>query len=180
MNPQGKVPALICESTGLSISESDTISRYLLSEFAHLGPSFQPDNVQSNLLARFHDMYLTTIQMCLYKAGPPFGIFGTRKDALKEYSKQLYVLSSLMDKGGPYLCGGEVSLADATIFPSVVFAEHMFPKFDHGIQQPIPREIEQWYESMKESDGAFEKVFDEVSRPSPTLYVREVRLTKFS
>lgn len=171
INPQGKVPSLKCQTTGRSFAESDTVCRYLLSTYADLGPSFQPENPLSNEIARFHDMYLTTIQTCLYRAGPPFGIFGTRKDALNEYSKQLYVISNLMDDQGPYMCGDEVSLADATVFPSVVFDSYMFPKFDsQGLfmeggqqQQPIPKKIEDWYQRMIDTDSAFKKVYAEIS-----------------
>jgi glutathione S-transferase len=163
VNPQGKVPSLRCEVTGLCIAESDTVSRYLLSEFAHVGPSFQPNDPTSNAIARFHDMYLTSIQGCLYKAVPPFGAFGSRKDALKEYSEQLYKIADLMDDTGPYMCGTEVSLSDATVFPSIVFASFMFPKIDSGIEQPIPPKIENWFKTMIESDAAFKKVYDEVS-----------------
>ena len=109
-------------------------------------------------------MYLTTIQACLYKAGPPFGNIGSRKDALKEYSKQLYVIADLMDGVGPYMCGTEVSLADATVFPSIVFALYMFPKFEFDSEmQPIPKRIEEWFQRMIDTDSAFKKVYDEVS-----------------
>lgn len=126
------------------------------------------------MIARFHDMYLTTIQGCLYKAAGPFGKFPTRKDALREYSKQLYVLADLFLGGeednadSPYLCGEEVSLADATLFPSMVFCTLMFPKFDHGITEksPIPEKLEKWYENLIEKDPIFQKVHDEVRRPS--------------
>jgi len=167
VNPQGKVPSLKCQTTGQSFAESDTVCRYLLSTYSDLGPSFQPENPLSNEIARFHDMYLTTIQTCLYRAGPPFGSFGTRKDALKEYSRQLYVISDLMNDQGPYMCGDEVSLADATVFPSVVFASFMFPKFEFqegsSQQQPIPKKIEDWFQRMIDTDSAFQKVYNEVS-----------------
>lgn len=167
VNPQGKVPSLKCQTTGQNIAESDTVCRYLLSTYSDLGPSFQPENPSSNEIARFHDMYLTTIQTCLYRAGPPFGIFGTRKDALKEYSKQLYVIADLMDDQGPYMCGNEVSLADATVFPSVVFASFMFPKFEFqdgdSQRQPIPKKIEAWFQRMIDTDSAFQKVYNEIS-----------------
>ena len=167
INPQGKIPSLKCQTTGQSFAESDTVCRYLLSTYSDLGPTFQPDNPLSNEIARFHDIYLTTIQSCLYKAVPPFGTFGTRKDALKEYSKQLYVISDLMDDQGPYLCGEEVSLADASVFPSVVFASYMFPKFYQPElfmeDQPIPKKIEDWYQRMIDTDSAFQKVYEEVS-----------------
>lgn len=164
INPQGKVPALKDQSTGICIAESDTVGRFLLSEYAHYGPSFQPNNPISNTMARFHDIYLTSIQACFYKPSPPFGSFMTRKDALKEYSKQLYILADMMDPSGPYLCGTEVSLADATIFPSIVFAAHMFPQFDHGIEKPIPEKIEAWFQKLKSIDSTFQKVYDEVRK----------------
>ena len=171
INPQGKVPSLKVQATGQSIAESDTVCRYLLSTYSHLGPSFQPDNPLSNEIARFHDMYLTTIQACLYKAGPPFGTFGTRKDALQEYSRQLYLVSKLMDDTGPYMCGNEVSLADATVFPSIVFATVMFPKFEFGAErQPIPKNIEDWFQRMIDSDSAFQKVYNEVSGNNATRF----------
>lgn len=163
ISPQGKVPSVKCQETGLCLAESDTVCRYLLSHYAYLGPSFQPENARSNEIARFHDMYLTTIQSCLYRAVPPFGSFGDRKDALHEYSKQLYAISKLMDHNGPYLCGEEVTLADATVFPSIVFASFMYPKFQHGIdQKPVPEKIEQWYHRMIDSDPAFRRVYEEV------------------
>ena len=58
LNPQGKMPLLTAENSGVSIPESDTICRYLMSTYANFGPSFQPDNPKSNLIARLHDMYL--------------------------------------------------------------------------------------------------------------------------
>lgn len=163
IHPQGKVPALKVQETGQTIAESDTVCRYLMSTYSDLGPSFQPNNPLSNEIARFHDMYLTTIQACLYKAGPPYGVYGTRKDALQEYSKQLYVISKLLDDNGPYLCGDEISLADATVFPSIVFAAFMFPKFEFGAKrQPIPKKIEDWYQRMIDTDSACQKVYNEM------------------
>jgi hypothetical protein len=133
-----------------------------MSTYADQGPSFQPDNPRSNQIARFHDLYLTTIQNCLYKPAPPFGIYGDRKQALAEYSKQLYVIADLMEDDAMYACGDEVALADATLFPSVIFAVHMFPKFDSGLEKPVPPKIEAWFQGLIEKDSAFKKAYDEV------------------
>lgn len=163
LNPQGKIPVLHCPELGFSIPESDTISRYLLTKYADKGPSFLPDDHQSNLLSRFHDFYLTTIQGCLYKDRPPFGIFATRSDALAEFRKQLGVLDDLLmeqQQQQQYLCGSEVSLADATIFPTMVFAKHMLPKF--GFPSALPSKIDAWFENLKLSDPVFQRVYDEV------------------
>lgn len=69
LSPSGLMPCLAIQKEHASgmkhISESDTIARYLLSEYSDVGPSFLPENPRSNQIARWHDMYLTTIQGCL-------------------------------------------------------------------------------------------------------------------
>ena len=163
ISPQGKMPCLVCHDTGMNLAESDTIARYLLSKYSHVGPSFQPDNPKSNLIARFNDLYLTTIQGCMYRASGPFGMFGTRKDAIAEYTKQLNVIETMIDGNddeGIYLCGSEVSLADATLFPSCVFAAYMLSKFD--VNPPLPPRMTQWFNLLKEQDATFTKIYDEI------------------
>jgi len=161
LNPQGKMPLLTVED-GMSIPESDTICRYLMYTYSEKPPSFLPNDTKSNLIARIHDMYLTTIQGCMYKASPPFGMYGTRQDALAEFQKQLGVINDLIDddKDGLYLVSSEVSLADATLFPTMVFAKNMLPKF--GIENPLPNKIAKWYDDVKANDPVFSKVHDEV------------------
>lgn len=162
LNPQGKMPLLTVETSGLAVPESDTICRHLLSTYADRGPSFSPDDVRSNLVARLHDMYLTTIQGCLYKAVPPFGTFGCRTQALDEFAKQMGVIEDVVDdvdNGGPYLFGSEVSLADATLFPTMTFARFMLPKF--GRDGP-PSKVTKWYDGLLEKDADFAKVHEEV------------------
>lgn len=168
MNPQGKMPTMHCTETDFSIPESDTICRHLLSTYANKGPSFLPDDPKSNLLCRFHDMYLTTIQGCLYKDRPPFGIYATRADALAEFNKQLLVIENLVSGGAPYLCGSEISLADATIFPTMVFAKHMLPKF--GFDSALPPKIDAWFEQVQRIDFVFKKVYDEVRTDCGALF----------
>jgi glutathione S-transferase/diadenosine tetraphosphate (Ap4A) HIT family hydrolase len=169
-NPEGKMPLFIRngskeeEEDLVHIFESDTIARYLLQEYRHLPPSFQPENPRSNLMARIHDMYLTTTQGCLYKAKPPFGPFYTRQDAIQEFLRQLHILADLMAPSatmdGTYLCGTEVSLADATLFPTVLFASHMLPKFD----LTLPEKLQQWFERISVNDPDFAKVRQEMEQ----------------
>jgi glutathione S-transferase len=61
-------------------------------------------------------------------AAPPFGRFGTRREALKELVAQLAVAESLCDATGPYLTGASFTLADATLFPTLVFVAHVSPQ----------------------------------------------------
>ena len=178
LNPQGKMPVLAIKD-GMSIPESDTICRYLMSTYADKGPDFLPDNPRSNLIARIHDMYITTIQGALYKATPPFGIYRTRSDALDELKLQLKVINDLIedDKDGIYLCGNEVSLADASLFPTMIFIAEMLPKF--GIDDGVPSKLANWFMEVREKDADFAKVYDEVRKhlcsTSTTLCVRNMR-----
>lgn len=183
VNPQQKIPALVRHETTelpkLCLGESDTICRYLVSTYPGRGPSFLPDHPTSNFVARIHDLYMAPIQGCMYKAGPPFGTYGTRSDALEEYKRQWSIVESLVltegtgsaGDGPTYLFGPEVSLADAALFPSAVFARHMLPKFDARANKEealspstaLPPKLEAWYQSVLSNDEAFKRVHDEIS-----------------
>lgn len=143
LNPQGKMPLFITDE-GDAIPESDCISRYLLDKYANQpGPSFVPTTLTqkylSEQLVRLHDVYISPIQGCMYKApGTPFSIFGNdRLAAVAELRKQLDILESIVVKFeekhqnmiGNYLCGNEISLADAAIFPTMVFCQWMLPRY---------------------------------------------------
>lgn len=157
INPQAKMPALEC-SDDINLAESDTIARYLVSRYENIEPSFQPNLPLSNYICRIHDIYMQPIQGSMYKANPPFGTYGTRKDALVEYVKQMNIIDNLISDNTLYLCGNEISLADATMFPSLVFATHMLPKFD---MTPPPKLIK-WFDYLKQHDDVFAKVYDEI------------------
>lgn len=145
VNPLGKIPALIT-SEGDSIPESDTIARYILEKYSESSPSFVPSKMSlkylSEKISRIHDIYISCIQGAMYKApGTPFSTFGNdRKAALNELKRQLNIIEEELNtfedkhpdlKGnlGPFLCGPEISLADATLYPTVVFCVFMLPQF---------------------------------------------------
>lgn len=73
------------------------------------GPAYRPSSLEartkSDLICRFHDMYITTIQGCMYKAAPPFGVFDNREDALKELKRQMAVMEDLADAEGACVGG---------------------------------------------------------------------------
>jgi glutathione S-transferase len=156
-NPQGKMPLLCSPEVG-NIPESDTIARYIISKYVSKGPSFQLDNPKSNLIARIHDVYLSPIQGCMYKATPPFGSFGDRKEAIAEYIKQLRIIENLMVDDGLYLCGKEISYADATLYPSLVFADYILPKFD----AQLPPKLGKWLLDSTRGDAVFSRIKDEI------------------
>eukprot|EP00590_Aulacoseira_subarctica_P002890 CAMPEP_0172415148 /NCGR_PEP_ID=MMETSP1064-20121228/1647_1 /TAXON_ID=202472 /ORGANISM="Aulacoseira subarctica , Strain CCAP 1002/5" /LENGTH=362 /DNA_ID=CAMNT_0013152053 /DNA_START=79 /DNA_END=1167 /DNA_ORIENTATION=- len=162
LNRQGKMP-LLSENAGggLCIPESDTICRYLMSEYESFGPSFLPNNPRSNLIARIHDIYISPIQGCMYKPSPPFGAFYNRKNALAELQRQLSVIDELIDDNGPYVLGDEISYGDAALFPTMIFVKFMLPKF--GVSQALlPSKIQKWFDRVIEVDSVFSKVNEEV------------------
>jgi glutathione S-transferase len=165
LNPQGKMPLLVADE--ITLPESDTICRYLLDRFSESSPSFMPSTAaaraRSDLLCRLHDMYVTTIQGALYKATPPFGIYGSRLEALDELRRQLLVLNDAADATGPYLAGKELSLADATVFPTMIFVAHMLPLFSSDgapldIKAVLGGRLGHWYLDMKANDPVFKRV----------------------
>lgn len=161
VNPHAKLPAIeCCDGTELKLAESDTIARYLMSRYDSIEPSFQPHLALSNYICRIHDIYMSPLQSSMYKANPPFGQYGTRKDALKDYIRQMNIIESMISGNSLYLCGIEISLADATLFPSLVFATHMLPKFDY--EQAIPPKLMKWFENLRQNDDVFQKIYQEI------------------
>lgn len=164
INPQGKVPVLIDHSLNeFQIFESDTILRHLVGKYEGTGPSYLPSSLaartKSDLICRFHDMYITTIQGCMYKAIPPFGIFDNREDALVELKKQMKLLEGMVDGEGPFLCGKEKSMADATLFCTGVFLEQILPNhFGWTYQEVFGPLLTKWWENLLATEPAFQKV----------------------
>lgn len=126
MNPQGKMPLLVTEQI-YCIPESDTISRFLIDKYQAKGPSFVPNDLikrsLSEQIVRLHDIYISPIQGCMYRApGSVFSTFGSNRNAaLAEVRRQLSIIESLVVKfnpqssssssSNPFLCGDEISLA---------------------------------------------------------------------
>lgn len=140
---QGKMPVLVT-SDGFTVVESDSIARYLLDKYNDKPPSCIPSNLYerslSDQICRVHDIYISPIQGCMYKApGSIFSTFGTdRKAALAELKRQLLGIEQMLPSldshtsqgaSRPFLCGSEISLADATLYPTLIFCEFMLPQF---------------------------------------------------
>ena len=142
LNPTGKVPLLVT-SDELKIPESDTICRFLIDRHISIPPSFTPETQRqrllSELIVRTHDIYISPIQGAMYRApGSIFGQHGTnRVSAIQDICSQLDIIEGYLEQdklwstqtAGCFLCGDLVSLADATLFPTLVFTEFMLPQF---------------------------------------------------
>jgi len=49
-----------------------------------------------------------------------------------------------------------------TLFPSIVFAKELLPKFGIPSDQAIPPKISKWFDTVTANDEAFAKVYQEV------------------
>jgi len=168
LNPQGKMPLLLCGMNQYPIPESDCIARYLLDKYRDFGPSFIPSQVMQqslcNQICRFVDLYISPVQGVMYKAaGTPFSIYGTnRSEGLKELKKQLFLIENLLTtfeeyhpelSYGRYLCGDEISLADATLYPTIVFCVFMLPQFfGWDISDFLGPRLHQWWSFMSSEE----------------------------
>jgi len=171
-NPQGKMP-LLTTAEGTALYESDTIARYLVDAYADVAPSFTPATPElralDNLIARIHDVYLVSIQACLYKATPPFGIYQSRWEALAELKKQLAVIEGLASEEGPFLTGAEIAGSDAALFPTMIFMRDMLPRymqpgweFDE-VEAFGPKLVKWWKHMTGGSVPAATRVLEEIS-----------------
>ena len=173
----GKMPLLVT-GDGFSVVESDSIARFLLDKYRDLPPSFTPRNIYerslSEQITRVHDVYISPIQGCMYKApGTPFSIYGTdRKAALYELKRQLFGIENMLpsiDNCAPegadrtYLCGSEVSLADVTLYPTIVFCVYMLPKFfQWSLTDFLGPRLLKWYNTMSDQKEEFKQVNTEI------------------
>lgn len=180
LNPVGKIPLLVTDD-GYPIPESDVIARYIIDKYNDYPPSFIPNTLSyrtlNDLICRWHDVYITNIQGCMYKApGNVFSVHGTnRKAALNELKQRFIEIEGLVtnfetkypslcsnNNVNKYLCGNEISLADATLFPTAIFLMFMLPQFFYWKEEDIlgPR-LTSWYKFMLTVPVA-KKVYDEM------------------
>ncbi|CAM9425265.1 unnamed protein product, partial [Sphacelaria rigidula] len=164
LNCHGKMPLLVTDDCG-PIPESDTICQYLVEKYSDRGASFRPPTLQARMKAaavcRLHDVYINPIQGCLYKAVPPFGIHSDRLAAIKDLEGQLVNLEDLASAEGPFLAGGSVSLADATVWPTMIFIRFMMPKFGKAEAEFLGPRLLAWCQYM-EQHPVGKRVKDEI------------------
>ena len=146
LNPQGKMPLLRLPD-GSALYESEVIVQYLLDVFAGTGPSLVPDTpagrvrsrarpgiprcltpkwciqAHANLLTRLHDVYCAPHQPAMYKEMDA----AQRAASLAALAAQLDILEATLHPTGPYAAGGQLTTADAALFPTCVFWTNILP-----------------------------------------------------
>jgi glutathione S-transferase len=160
LNPFGKMPVLELED-GSGLPESQVIETYILDKFSQCGPSLMPETPEKRALAalivRIHDLYMTTIQGCMYK---PMDSKSQRAMEIAQIAKQLDIIETYCQ--GPYMCGSEMSYADTAILPTIVFCNFILPRFFGwpGIFEDRPK-LQTWWKLMN-SDSDTGLVVQEV------------------
>ena len=175
LNPQGKMPLLRLPASDLptpaamtggasaAIYESEVISQYLLDRYCAPGTLQAADAVgraRQRLATRVHDLYVTTVQSCMYRSMTP----QERSAGLKQLSAQLDALEDIVAAGGgPFIAGDRVTTADAAIAPTVEFMVFILPRVfgwrDVFAGRPA---LKRWWASLRSSDPAMARVLDEV------------------
>jgi len=160
LNPQGKMPLLVL-SSGEALPESEVISQYLVDKFRGEGPSLLPPTPEARAKAalgtRIHDIYITSVQACMYRAMEP----QEREGGIAVIAKQLDILEELCE-AGPFFVGDQPSTADAALFPTFIFMTFILPSiFGWGDVFFNKPKLQAWYEHMKK-DEAGSRVYTEV------------------
>lgn len=149
-NPFGKMPLLLTRDPNLAVFESDAIARYLNDVYKDRGPDLVPNDVDArakmDMAIAIHDHHLSSIQGCMYR---DYGDdVRTRAAHLQQLHQCLEALEHVA-VGAPYLAGSEVSLADATWLPTMVFCEYILPrKFGWKDVFHNRPKLRTWWEAM--------------------------------
>lgn len=134
-------PGLLYESSVILEYLEEAYQRDFTGEGDSKEPPFIPRNLElravMNLIIRTHDVYIASpnstqpgsshTQGCMYlpTQGRRKINDADRASKLAELWKQLAILEGLIV--GPFCCGAEVSLADFTLFPTLVYCEYFLP-----------------------------------------------------
>ena len=150
----------------------------MLDKYRDLPAQFSPRHINerslSDQISRVHDIYISPIQGCMYRAkGSIFGSFGTdRKAALSELKRQLQGIEGMLSsidninpegKNRHFLCGNDVSLADVTLFPTVIFCVFMLPQFFNWEKNDFlgPR-LQKWFSYLSNNVPEFKQTKEEM------------------
>jgi len=164
--PAGDLPAAAAAAGLAAIYESEVISQYLVSAaFCPPGTLRAADplaQARADLATRAHDMYVTTAQGCMYKGGLTAE---ERSAGLAQLSFQLDALERVVAAGGgPFVCGAEVTTADAALAPTFEFMVRILPRHfgwaDVFAGRPALRA---WWGGLRARDAAMARILDEVA-----------------
>ena len=139
--------------------------RYLLDQFVDKGPSLLGASLEERLAnaEAAPRVYIGPIQGCMYKAFPPFGVFGGRREALNDRAAA-GARGHGRPEGGRAFLGGRhgADVADCRV-PTNAFIEYMLPKFGFSADEFFGPTVGAWfYGAMGEGNPVAQRVRGEI------------------
>jgi glutathione S-transferase len=162
INPLGKIPAL--ETDGMLIPESEIINEYLEEKFPNppLLPKSPEARAKVRIFTRFHDIYLEPPLRALFgQMNPKTRDEKIVTEKLADLNKRLDQLEAMISDGG-FAAGGEFTLADCALPPTMFFAINLLPAF--GAKPPLEghARIAAWWNQVQ-TRASVKKVLGEMA-----------------
>jgi glutathione S-transferase len=149
INPLGKTPAL--DADGVIIAESEIINEYLEDKFPTppLLPKTPEGRARVRAFTRFHDLYLEPPLRALFgQLSPKSRDEKVVNERLTEFNQRLDQLESMLSPSG-FAAGGEFSLADCALAPTMFFATNMLPGFGAKPALEGRPKLEAWWKQVQ-------------------------------
>lgn len=147
--PFGKVPSF--EADGKVFGESEIINEYLEEKFPTpaLLPKIPEARVQVRSFTRFHDLYLEPPLRALFgQLNPKTRDAKLVEEKVAEFNGRADQLEQMLSAGG-YAAGGDFTLADCAIAPTIFFAVNLLPAFGAKPLDARPK-LAAWWKKVGE------------------------------
>lgn len=147
--PFGKVPAF--EADGKVFGESEIINEYLEEKFPTpaLLPRTPEARAQVRTFTRFHDLYLEPPLRALFgQLNPKTRDAKLVEEKVAEFNSRADQLEQMLSAGG-YAAGGDLTLADCAIAPTIFFAVNLLPAFGAKPLDARPK-LAAWWKKVGE------------------------------
>ena len=155
INPLGKIPTL--DADGVIIPESEVINEYLEEKFPNppLLPPTPEAKAKVRLFTRFHDLYLEPPLRALFGQLNPKGRDDTIvNEKLSELQTRLDQLETMLSEPGNFAAGGEFTLADCALAPTIFFVTNLLPGFGAKPALENRPKLAAWWNKVQERPSA--------------------------
>ena len=142
----GTLPGL--KDGDFCISESDVITSYLEEKYPQ--PSLMPgdaqDHARQRYMARYHDLWLEPhLRKTFAHVDPATRDEKISNDLLDKFQERIDLMEKLIEPA-PYMCGGQISIADLAFPATFTLAELMLPVFAREIR--FGPKVQAWRETI--------------------------------
>jgi glutathione S-transferase len=163
MNPHGRVPVI--DDDGVVVWESHAILRYLGARYGH-GRFWPDDAAERSRVDRWMDWSQTVLQPDFlvgvfwgyYRTPEPQRNWPAIRASVARCTRHIQLLDRML-ADRPFLCGGELTLAD------IPAGTALYRYFELDIERPAVPNVEAWYRRLQERPAYRQHVmipFDEL------------------